>query len=99
MESELCFERKELQEISSRAESLANVEGTNSSWKRVYLRLADAACELDAYVAKTEVHNDILMENYNIGKVIEELKSLIDSGCVVTSEDKIVEVIRKTKEV
>ena len=56
MEVKKMFERKELQEIERRALKMANVKGTNSSWKRVYLRLADACCELDAYLARIRIH-------------------------------------------
>ena len=47
--------RQELQTLRSEALDLAGVKGTSPSWVRVYLRLADAASELDAYMAHTEV--------------------------------------------
>jgi len=47
------FTREELQQIEKKALELANTQGTNSSWVRVYLRLADACSELDAYIARS----------------------------------------------
>ena len=47
------FERHELQLMQKRAEEEAKVEGTNPSWVRVYLRLADVCSELDAYIARS----------------------------------------------
>ncbi len=49
-----CFSREELQEIKTRASKLAEVKGTNPSWVRAYLRLADAADGLDANLARSE---------------------------------------------
>jgi hypothetical protein len=52
------FSREELQKVKTRASKLAEVKGTNPSWVRVYLRLADAANELDAYLARSEERKD-----------------------------------------
>lgn len=48
------FTRKELQNLRERAEEMASIDNLNSGWKRVLLRLADAACCLDAFIARTE---------------------------------------------
>ena len=48
------FSREELQRIRKRAYEFANIKGIDSAWKRVFLRLGDAACELDAYMARCE---------------------------------------------
>jgi len=48
------FERKELILLRKRAEEDARIEGLNPGWKRAYLRLADAADNLDAMIARTE---------------------------------------------
>jgi len=47
------FDRGELQAISSRAYKLADTDHLNPSWKRVLLSLGDAACALDAFIART----------------------------------------------
>lgn len=48
------FSREELQKIKKRAYEFANIEGIDSAWKRVLLRLGDAANELDAFMARCE---------------------------------------------
>jgi hypothetical protein len=48
------FTREELQNLKEKAEKMACIEHLNSGWKRVLLRLADAACCLDAFIARTE---------------------------------------------
>jgi len=53
MSNKKMFERGELHKISLRAYELAKIRGLNPSWKRVLLRLGDAANELDAYIART----------------------------------------------
>jgi hypothetical protein len=50
--------RSHLQDLRNLAEMSAESVGTNLSWQRVYLRLADAASELDAYLARCEVKED-----------------------------------------
>jgi len=50
------FQRKELQAIRERALDSAEPRGTSPSWKRAYLRLADAANCLDAMRSRTEIH-------------------------------------------
>ena len=49
------FTREELQDLRERAKDRAGVGHLNASWKRAYLRLADAAATLDAFIARTEV--------------------------------------------
>lgn len=46
--------REECQKIRNDAEE-ASCEGISPLWKRAYLRLADAADNLDAMIARTEV--------------------------------------------
>lgn len=48
--------RKELIRIRMRAEELADTRGIDRSWTRAYLQLADAANNLDAFLARTEEH-------------------------------------------
>ena len=48
------FTREELQDLRIKAEDNAGVYQVNTSWKRAYLRLADAASTLDAFIARTE---------------------------------------------
>lgn len=48
------FTREELQEIRIKAEDAADVYKGDTSWKRAYLRLADAATILDAFMARRE---------------------------------------------
>ena len=48
------FTREELQNLRIKAEDSAGVYHLNTSWKRAYLRLADAATTLDAFIARTE---------------------------------------------
>ena len=48
------FERKELQKLRQRAERAAGEYEINTSWKRAYLRLSDAANTLDALIARSE---------------------------------------------
>lgn len=48
------FERKELQKIRMRAWKAAEEFEINTSWKRAYLRLSDAANTLDALIARSE---------------------------------------------
>lgn len=50
------FDRQELQQLRERAEQMAGVKGTSSSWVRAYLAIADAVDALDAMIARTEVH-------------------------------------------
>lgn len=57
--NKIILEREFLIELRDEAERMARTPHLNESWKRVYLRLADAASELDAYEARTEVHDDI----------------------------------------
>ena len=45
--------REFLQKLREEAESHADKEGILDDWKRVYLRLADSASELDAYIARS----------------------------------------------
>ena len=56
------FTRKELQQLRMKAEDQAGVYQLNTSWKRVYLRLADAASILDAFIARTEDPGKALCE-------------------------------------
>lgn len=51
--NEIIKDRECLQELREEAESEARIKGLSPSWKRVYLRLADAASELDAYIARS----------------------------------------------
>ena len=46
--------RKELQEIEKNAQDMAERDVMNAPWKRAYLRLADAATTLDAFMARRE---------------------------------------------
>lgn len=48
------FTREELQEIRMKADDAASVYQVDTSWKRAYLRLADAATILDAFMARRE---------------------------------------------
>ena len=48
------FSREELQDIRGKASAQSEIEGLNISWKRAYLRFADAADHLDAMLARTE---------------------------------------------
>jgi len=48
------FEREELQKLRQRAESVSGNYVISTSWKRAYLRLADAANTLDALIARSE---------------------------------------------
>lgn len=50
--------RSHLQKLRDLAKEAAATDGINPSWRRVYLRLADAANELDAYWARCEVTED-----------------------------------------
>ena len=49
------FTREELWKLRERAENKANISGTNSTWVRAYLALADAADHLDAMIARSSV--------------------------------------------
>ena len=49
------FERKELWRIRARAEKQAEIKGLNSTWRRCYLALADAADHLDAMTARCTI--------------------------------------------
>jgi len=49
------FERGELREIRDRARNMAATEGLNPAWARAYQRLGDAADNLEAMMARTEV--------------------------------------------
>lgn len=51
----LPFTREELQWIRDRAESMANVFGTDSSWHNAYMELASDANCLDAMLARAEI--------------------------------------------
>lgn len=46
--------RKFLSELENTAWEASRVEGTNQLWASVYRRLAEVACELDAYQARSE---------------------------------------------
>lgn len=48
------FRREELQKIRQRADRAAGDFEINTSWKRAYLRLGDAANILDALMARSE---------------------------------------------
>ena len=48
------FTREELQEIRMKAEEAADVYRGDTSWRRAYLRLVDAATTLDAFMARKE---------------------------------------------
>jgi len=48
------FERKELQKLRQRGERAAGDFEINTSWKRAYLALSDAANILDALIARSE---------------------------------------------
>lgn len=52
------FNRKNLIEIRSAATTEAEIQGTNPTWVRAYLRLADAADHLDAMKARTSTPQD-----------------------------------------
>jgi len=45
-------DRKFLQALGNAAEEMAMTKGLNPRWKRVYTRLSDSACELDAYISR-----------------------------------------------
>lgn len=47
-------DRKFLQELEKKAWKRATTKGTNELWASVYRRLAEVACELDAYNARSE---------------------------------------------
>ena len=49
------FTRKELWDIRERAVRQSLVEGLNEGWARAFIRLADAACCLDAFIARSAV--------------------------------------------
>jgi len=49
------FTRDELQQIKSRARYLSEVKGTSPEWVRLYQKLEDVCCCLDAFIARTEV--------------------------------------------
>lgn len=51
--SDRKFERKDLIMLRAKATLEAEQKGLNSAWKRAYLRLADAADNLDAMIART----------------------------------------------
>ena len=65
------FSREELQAIFSRAYKLADTDYLNPSWKRVLLSLGDAACSLDAFIART-----VISENRGV-KDIPEGKNMV----------------------
>jgi len=44
--------RKFLQSLGDAADEVARTNGLNPHWKRVYTRLSDSACELDAYISR-----------------------------------------------
>lgn len=48
------FNRKELQEIYDRANEQAGFQGKNTTWLNAYLRLRDAADNLDAMRARSD---------------------------------------------
>ena len=48
------FTRKELQDIREKARAQSETEGLTVSWKRAYLRFADAADHLDAMIVRIE---------------------------------------------
>ena len=48
------FSRKELNDITNRANEMAKVGQLNPLWKRAYEKLADAATTLDAFLARSE---------------------------------------------
>ena len=52
------FTRDELQNIRDRAEKQASHPHLNEGWVRAFLRLADSANTLDAFMARTEVKID-----------------------------------------
>ena len=47
-------DRKFLEQLRSAAMQESNVKNLSESWKRVYLRLADSANTLDAFIARVE---------------------------------------------
>ncbi len=51
-DNEDLFSQDELNIIISKANELSRTDDLNSSWERVYLRLADAANELHAYQSR-----------------------------------------------
>jgi hypothetical protein len=48
------FTREEMWALESKALKAAD-DVMNQSWKRALMRLADSACEVDAYLARSEV--------------------------------------------
>jgi len=46
--------RKFLQELEKEAWKKSQIKGTNQFWASAYRRLAEVACELDAYMARSE---------------------------------------------
>ena len=56
------FSREELQDLRSKALVQSEIGGLNTSWKRAYIRFADAADHLDAMIARTESYKVDVME-------------------------------------
>ena len=56
------FTRVELMKLETKATEEAEIGGLSPSWRRAYLRLADAANNLDAMIARTEVPADEAIE-------------------------------------
>jgi len=48
-------DRKFLQSLRDAADEIARINGLNPHWKRVYTRLSDSACELDAYISRITI--------------------------------------------
>jgi hypothetical protein len=61
-----AFERKELQEIITKAAEHASIKGLNPMWKRAYEDLAFAAAVLDAFLARStsNIEEEIPLEKY-----------------------------------
>lgn len=47
--------REFLQALEQEAWEKSQIEGTNQQWASVYRRLAEVACELDAYLGRSTI--------------------------------------------
>ena len=59
------FERKELQRLREKAYDMADNYVKSTSWKRAFIALGDAANQLDAFIARTEIKETVGLGDEN----------------------------------
>ncbi len=69
------FERKELQEIRTKAYDMADNYTKNTSWKRAFLALGDAANNLDAFIGRSTV-----LDHDEMRRILAESEKIGDEG-------------------